>query len=497
MAFNCDLIQLAKVGILEAYHESATLADERSPLNHYSMPTYLVNWNPKRWTWEDHGEFVAKTRAGKKPKFDWTTGNRKNVKTGDRIFLVRQSTDRGIIGSGHAISDSFESPHWDESRDDLANAIEIRWDAILDTSDVLPVSILESADLGVPWNNLMASGIQVPEESATRFERLWADHLDDLLQRQDSLPKMVFLRTGWMERYRGTKNDPIIGGGKYVDENGFGHEAYNFLPHKGRVYGYCRNTGGPKTKFEHGAGIKLERLGGGTDNDKLEGVLAVWLATRPNGGIEIVGWYQNARVYRAWQERPHDSGHAIHGEICGFHVSTLEANATLVVPDERRTFSRLRPGRANVWYADKPEDTDLRRDVFRYIANYGLPTYPDEIDESRSYPVPAPKRVTVNAYERDPRARAECIKIYGTSCVVCEFDFEAQYGELGRAMIHVHHLVQLARVKSGYEVNPKTDLRPVCPNCHAIIHRPRGEMLTIKEAQQRVRHRFPWCDSES
>jgi predicted HNH restriction endonuclease len=54
---------------------------------------------------------------------------------------------------------------------------------------------------------------------------------------------------------------------------------------------------------------------------------------------------------------------------------------------------------------------------------------------------------------------------------VCGFSFGAIYGELGTGFIHVHHLVPLALIKQGYEVDPIKDLRPVCPNCHAMLHK--------------------------
>jgi predicted HNH restriction endonuclease len=81
------------------------------------------------------------------------------------------------------------------------------------------------------------------------------------------------------------------------------------------------------------------------------------------------------------------------------------------------------------------------------------------------------KRVTVNAYERNLKAREECIKHYGAKCFVCEFDFENVYGELGAGFIHVHHLIEISTIGETYEVDPVKDLRPVCPNCHAMLHR--------------------------
>jgi 5-methylcytosine-specific restriction enzyme A len=58
---------------------------------------------------------------------------------------------------------------------------------------------------------------------------------------------------------------------------------------------------------------------------------------------------------------------------------------------------------------------------------------------------------------------------------VCEFSFEDCYGPLGRNYIHVHHTLELSKVPSGYRVNPVTDLLPLCPNCHAMIHRGTGQ----------------------
>jgi 5-methylcytosine-specific restriction enzyme A len=97
--------------------------------------------------------------------------------------------------------------------------------------------------------------------------------------------------------------------------------------------------------------------------------------------------------------------------------------------------------------------------------------------------------VMVNAYERDPDARAACIAHYGICCLVCGFDFEAQYGERGKGMIDVHHVKPLAEVGQGYKVDPIEDLRPVCPNCHTIIHRG-NEPLSMAEASALVRMKY-------
>lgn len=78
--------------------------------------------------------------------------------------------------------------------------------------------------------------------------------------------------------------------------------------------------------------------------------------------------------------------------------------------------------------------------------------------------------INVNRYERNPYARKACIEQYGYSCQVCDFNFEKQFGEIGKNYIHVHHVKPLSEIKKGYCVDPIKDLIPVCPNCHAMIH---------------------------
>lgn len=100
--------------------------------------------------------------------------------------------------------------------------------------------------------------------------------------------------------------------------------------------------------------------------------------------------------------------------------------------------------------------------------------FPTSIAEEVSHPgrfvEGAAKTISVNAYERNSKARLACIEHYGPMCAVCNFNFEATYGAIGKGFIHVHHIVPLAEIRREYELDPIRDLIPVCPNCHAIIH---------------------------
>jgi 5-methylcytosine-specific restriction protein A len=95
----------------------------------------------------------------------------------------------------------------------------------------------------------------------------------------------------------------------------------------------------------------------------------------------------------------------------------------------------------------------------------------DEVTTPERYTEGALRRISINAYERDPRARKTCLTHHGCKCSQCGFSFAEHFGAIGEGFIHVHHLVPLADVGCEYEVNPIADLIPVCPNCHAMLHR--------------------------
>lgn len=110
--------------------------------------------------------------------------------------------------------------------------------------------------------------------------------------------------------------------------------------------------------------------------------------------------------------------------------------------------------------------------------------HPDEVPTGQRYVEGSVTTVTVNRYERDPKARQACIAHYGAVCAVCSFDFAETYGDIGAGYIQVHHLRELSSIGAAYEVDPVTDLRPVCPNCHAMLHqsRPAHSIHWLQEA---------------
>lgn len=122
----------------------------------------------------------------------------------------------------------------------------------------------------------------------------------------------------------------------------------------------------------------------------------------------------------------------------------------------------------NSWYAaDNSDDIQLA----------------EEIETPEKYSEGAKTTISINAFERSAKARKACIQHHGLNCAACGFNFKTVYGPLGEEFIHVHHIVPIGSVGDEYTVDPVTDLIPVCPNCHAMIHRV-NPPLTIAQMRE-------------
>lgn len=104
------------------------------------------------------------------------------------------------------------------------------------------------------------------------------------------------------------------------------------------------------------------------------------------------------------------------------------------------------------------------------IGGQGTWSFQEELGIEKPLVEGASFTVQVSAFERNPVARQKCIAHYGTGCSVCGFNFSVKYGCSAEGYIHVHHLKPLASIGEEYVIDPIKDLRPVCANCHAVIH---------------------------
>lgn len=114
-----------------------------------------------------------------------------------------------------------------------------------------------------------------------------------------------------------------------------------------------------------------------------------------------------------------------------------------------------------------------------------LDVVPLNDDQLEGYAEGGSIRVLSNRYERNPLNRTACILAQGCTCKVCGMNFLAKYGEIGRDFIHVHHITPVSQLRQGYVIDPLTDLVPVCPNCHAMLHK-ENPPLSVDHLKERM-----------
>lgn len=205
--------------------------------------------------------------------------------------------------------------------------------------------------------------------------------------------KILFCLTGWMNNYKGvTEDDPIIGGGSWIKDNGYGGEVYNFSTYY-RSVDLCHFEIDDEYIDEYGeidihcgyvmthGQIHIEKLGATQNDDYVNGILVVWLATHPiEGGIRIVGWYKDATVYR-WPLNVEligsDEEEIIDDteEYLTYSIEALADKCMLLAP-EHRTFRIPRAtssgsgiGQSQVWYGQGQKNLELVEKVKAYIAD--------------------------------------------------------------------------------------------------------------------------------
>jgi 5-methylcytosine-specific restriction protein A len=155
------------------------------------MPTYLLTWNPKESSIEDL-KAVWRLQCKGKPaeSIDWSCGSTKSIPVGARVFLHRQREEpRGIVASGWVTRQTYQAPHWRTDRrrrGEKANYVDWRLDAVVpdfgddETAMPLQAHLIPDGPLHdeITWDNMVGSGISVPEAAAAELERLWALHVD-------------------------------------------------------------------------------------------------------------------------------------------------------------------------------------------------------------------------------------------------------------------------------------------------------------------------------
>ncbi|MDE7207820.1 MAG: hypothetical protein K2N90_11815, partial [Lachnospiraceae bacterium] len=169
-----------------------------------------------------------------------------------------------------------------------------------------------------------------------------------------TLKKVVFCEIAWMKYYNGiSEDDKPMNGGKYIKENGEGGEIFNFTPYNHKCYGYV---------MHYGNELHIERYDKALEKStELDDLTVIWVASDGESS-KIVGWYENATMYRYWQMLWYD------GQGYDYNFIADEKDCYLIDADKRTFVIPRAPiagagrgmGQSQVWYAD----SDYAQDEF-------------------------------------------------------------------------------------------------------------------------------------
>ena len=175
------------------------------------------------------------------------------------------------------------------------------------------------------------------------------------------MKRILFANIGWMINYQGnTAIDHVKGAGRYSDADK--HEVYNFKTINGYFYGYVQPP------FD---AINLKRIDEKCNGDVLKDVLVVWMS--PFEGTKsrrIVGWYENATVYRYIQPdlKGYRGGYGYFIKACSKDCVLLPVIERIFKVPKETDFS----GQRNVWYPKLaiPAVKAYINEVSNYITSY-------------------------------------------------------------------------------------------------------------------------------
>ena len=252
--------------------------------------------------------------------------------------------------------------------------------------------------------------------------------------------KVIFFNIGWMKYYQGiTDKDSLQNGGKFTDENEYGHEIFNFLPFNGDMYGYVQPSG--KGDYFNRS-INIDKLDA-QKQKSVDNVLSIWLASHPEkGGTWVVGWYENSTIYRTHQQAPTNSNRNFGNSKIqfGYWVTAREEDCVCLPIDERilkTPRGKGGIGQSNVWYAQSKENITLefRDKVEQLISKYraseviqlvGIRKKYDQKFSDSDTQEDARKRILASIVCRQGQSkfRRKLIKAYKGKCAISGSDVE-------------------------------------------------------------------------
>jgi 5-methylcytosine-specific restriction protein A len=138
------------------------------------MRTFMLTWNPGQERPADLSAALDAIGRGRTWRDDWSTGVRKDLPIGSRVFLVRQGVEpRGVVAAGYTLTE----PALVEGREGQSHYCNVAFTAALDASvgHLIPLAELAHTSLlvNVPWG-IAGGGREFTAAEAAQLEAHWS-----------------------------------------------------------------------------------------------------------------------------------------------------------------------------------------------------------------------------------------------------------------------------------------------------------------------------------
>lgn len=184
--------------------------------------------------------------------------------------------------------------------------------------------------------------------------------------------KMIVCRVAYMDEYKGiSKSDKPTNGGQHVKDTGHAEEAFNFYNIRGNCYGFVETK---HTKTGENKRLTLENIDESFKGKEIgENVKAVFVALNPETKkTVVVGWYDNANVYRNRQYHKINKIEHQYNIVCDYEDAHLikEGKRVFEIPNAAVAGNKYGIGQSNIWYIQKHKEARKFEDkLLEYLEN--------------------------------------------------------------------------------------------------------------------------------
>jgi len=150
---------------------------------YHDNKTYLLTWHPENYPFDKIRSVAMQVEKERFAPLGWSTGNRRHVEVGERVYLMRLGVNpQGVVGSGVIQSEIEVVPHWDKKKaanNKTYNKVSVLWD-FLQEKPLLSLETLERQSNNPYFWRRSMGGVEIQVDDLSVLEKEWLKARDEL-----------------------------------------------------------------------------------------------------------------------------------------------------------------------------------------------------------------------------------------------------------------------------------------------------------------------------